>query len=73
MARRYPEYTSLPYSLAQTSVFATLTYLLAFRRSPNRFMSLMLASGMAACTLASLDATLDVLKTKQSEEPKEHH
>lgn len=53
-------------------MFGTLTYLVATRRSSNRFMSLLLASGMAACTLVSVDTTLDVLKSKQTEEPKPH-
>jgi hypothetical protein len=59
--------------LAQTSVFATLTYLLVFRHSSNRFMNLLMASGMAACTITSLDTTLDVFRAKQSEEHKEQH
>lgn len=71
MVRRYPEYTSVPYCLAQTSVFATLTYLLVFRRSSNRFMNLLMASGMGMCAIVSLDTTLDVIRAKQTEEPKE--
>ena len=73
MASKQPKPTSLPYSLAQTSMFASLTYCLAFRRSPNRFMSLLLASGMLFCTLTSLDTAMDAFKVKQSEAPKENH